>query len=65
LVEYKGLSLDSAARLVVMDKLVKAGGDGGVICLDKSGNVSMPFNTLAMFRGFARAGRGDRGVYLR
>jgi L-asparaginase / beta-aspartyl-peptidase len=63
LVEYKGLSLDSAARLVVMDKLVKAGGDGGVICLDKSGNVSMPFNTLAMFRGFARAD-GETGVFI-
>jgi L-asparaginase / beta-aspartyl-peptidase len=63
LVEYKGLSLDSAARLVVMDKLVKAGGDGGVICLDKSGNVSMPFNTLAMFRGYATAG-GQTGVFI-
>jgi L-asparaginase / beta-aspartyl-peptidase len=63
LVEYKGLSLDSAARLVVMDKLVKAGGDGGVICVDKTGNVSMPFNTLAMFRGFARAD-GQSGVFI-
>ena len=38
LMEYKGLTLRDASELVVNDKLVKAGGSGGVICLDKSGN---------------------------
>jgi beta-aspartyl-peptidase (threonine type) len=63
LMEYKGLSLDSASRLVVNDKLVKAGGSGGVICVDKSGNVSMPFNSEGMFRGFATSD-GNKGVYM-
>lgn len=63
LMEYKGLSLKEASELVVMDKLVKAGGSGGVICIDKAGNVSMPFNSKGMFRGYATAD-GEEAVYI-
>jgi beta-aspartyl-peptidase (threonine type) len=63
LMEYKGLSLKDASELVVMDKLVKAGGSGGVICVDKIGNISMPFNSEGMFRGFASAD-GKEGIFI-
>lgn len=63
LMEYKGLSLTDASELVVNDKLVKAGGSGGVISVDKNGNVSMPFNSLGMFRGFATA-EGKSGIFI-
>ncbi len=63
LMEYKGLSLKEASELVINDKLVKAGGSGGVICLDKYGNVSMPFNSDGMFRGFATAD-GKEGIFV-
>ena len=63
LMEYKGLSLRDASELVVNDKLVKAGGSGGVICVDKSGNISMPFNSMGMFRGFATAD-GKEGIFI-
>jgi beta-aspartyl-peptidase (threonine type) len=63
LMEYKGLGLREASDLVVNDKLVKAGGSGGVICVDKSGNISMPFNTSGMFRGFAIA-EGKEGIFI-
>jgi beta-aspartyl-peptidase (threonine type) len=63
LMEYKGLSLKDASGLVVNDKLVKAGGSGGVICLDRYGNVSMPFNSLGMFRGYATAD-GKEGIFI-
>jgi L-asparaginase / beta-aspartyl-peptidase len=63
LMEYKGLSLNDAARLVVMQKLVKAGGNGGVIGLDKSGNITMTFNSDGMFRGFA-TDDGKEGVFM-
>jgi beta-aspartyl-peptidase (threonine type) len=63
LMQYKGLSLKEASELVVNDKLVKAGGSGGVICVDKSGNVSLPFNSTGMFRGFATAD-GKEGVFI-
>ena len=52
LMEYKGLSLSQAAEIVVMDKLVKTGGDGGVIAIDKDGNIAMPFNTSGMYRAY-------------
>ena len=63
LMEYKGLSLKEASELVVNVKLVKAGGSGGVICIDRSGNISMPFNTEGMFRGFATAD-GKEGILI-
>lgn len=63
LMEYRGLSLKEASELVVNDKLVKAGGSGGVISVDKSGNISMPFNSSGMFRAFATAD-GKEGVFI-
>ena len=63
LMEYKGISLDSAARVVVKDKLVKAGGSGGVIAVDSRGNVSMPFNSEGMYRGFCTSD-GRKGIFI-
>ncbi len=63
LMEYKGLSLIEASELVVNEKLVKAGGSGGVICIDKLGNISMPFNSAGMFRAYANAD-GKQGVFI-
>jgi len=50
LIEYKGLSLKEACDFVVMDKLVKIAGEGGLIAIDKSGNIEMPFNSEGMYR---------------
>jgi len=50
LVEYKGMTVDDAAREVIFEKLVALNGDGGVIAMDRHGNISMPFNTLGMYR---------------
>jgi beta-aspartyl-peptidase (threonine type) len=50
--EYLDLPLLEAANSVVMDTLVKAGGEGGVIAMDARGNVAMPFNSLGMYRGY-------------
>lgn len=52
LMEYKGLSLEEACRMVVQDKLVKIGGEGGLIAVDYSGNISLPFNSEGMYRGW-------------
>jgi beta-aspartyl-peptidase (threonine type) len=51
LMEYKGLSLCEACDIVVMDKLVKLGGEGGLIAVDKNGNIELPFNSEGMYRG--------------
>jgi len=63
LMEYKGLSLCDAANLVVTDKLVKAGGDGGVIAVDKNGEVCLTMNTSGMFRAYAKS-TGESGVAI-
>jgi L-asparaginase / beta-aspartyl-peptidase len=49
--EYQGQPLAEAARTVVMDVLVRAGGEGGIIAMDERGNVAMPFNSPGMYRG--------------
>jgi L-asparaginase / beta-aspartyl-peptidase len=50
LMEYKNYSLVDAADEVINKKLTGLGGQGGVIAIDKSGNVAMPFNTDGMYR---------------
>jgi beta-aspartyl-peptidase (threonine type) len=50
LVEYRGLSLREAAQ-TVLDKVEKIGGKGGLIAIDRNGQVAMPFNTSGMYRG--------------
>lgn len=50
LMELKGLSVADAAKQVI-DEIGKMGGNGGIIALDKAGNVAMEFNTPGMYRG--------------
>lgn len=49
--EYSGKSLEEAARLVIWEKLDE--GDGGIIAVDKWGNISLEFSSPGMFRGEA------------
>jgi beta-aspartyl-peptidase (threonine type) len=56
LMDYAGLSLQEAADRVVMNKLVDQDASGGVVALDRDGNVAMVFNTEGMYRGFVKAG---------
>jgi beta-aspartyl-peptidase (threonine type) len=53
---YAGLSLEQAAGLVVQEALPAIGGRGGLVAVDRHGNVSMTFNTEGMYRGHARVG---------
>lgn len=55
LMKYKNMSLQDAANEVIMNKLKPIGGTGGVVCVDKNGNVAMPFNTEGMFRGYIKS----------
>lgn len=48
--KYSGHSLDNAANTVINDVLVKAGGDGGIIAIDKEGNIAAVFNSAGMYR---------------
>ena len=51
LMEFKGLSLQDAAHEVIHKRLLEIGGDGGLIAVDRNGNITMPFNTEGMYRG--------------
>ena len=56
-IAYRGVSLGEAAYDVVMNKLPRIAGRGGIVAVDAHGNVAMPFNTEGMYRGYARVGQ--------
>ena len=49
---YGDITLQEAVERVIMEKLPALGGKGGVIAIDKNGNISMIFNTVGMYRGY-------------
>jgi beta-aspartyl-peptidase (threonine type) len=51
LMEYRGMSLKEAAQSA-LDKVAKLGGTGGLIAIDRQGNITLPFNTAGMYRGY-------------
>lgn len=64
LIEYKNMTLNDAAELVINKKLVNAGGAGGIIGVDSKGNVSMSFNTNLMFRAYLKStGEKEIGIF--
>jgi L-asparaginase / beta-aspartyl-peptidase len=61
--EYGGMRVDRAARAGI-SKVEELGGDGGVIALDRRGNLAMPFNTEGMYRGYVtRDGEAVTKIY--
>jgi beta-aspartyl-peptidase (threonine type) len=63
LMEYKDLSLKQACDVVVHDKLVKLGGEGGLVAIDARGNIELPFNSEGMYRAWQHMG-GDENVKI-
>lgn len=55
LMEYKGMTLQEAASEVIQKKVPALGGDGGIVAIDKDGNVAMEFNTAGMYRATMNA----------
>ena len=43
-------------KKVIHEKLARLGGDGGVIGLTQSGEITMTFNSEGMYRGYRREG---------
>ncbi len=63
LMEYKGMNL-AQATAEVMKKVALLGGEGGLIAIDNQGNISAPFNTSSMFRGWINTvGEKYTGVF--
>jgi beta-aspartyl-peptidase (threonine type) len=55
MMEYKNVSVEQAANEIVNVKLEKQDGRGGLIAIDSKGNITMPFNTPGMYRGYVKA----------
>ena len=53
--KYLNESIEESANYVINEKLKKINASGGVIAIDKNANISMPFNTSGMFRGYIRS----------
>jgi L-asparaginase / beta-aspartyl-peptidase len=51
LMEYAGMKL-AAAACAVIEKVGALGGTGGLIAIDRDGNIALPFNTTGMYRGY-------------
>jgi beta-aspartyl-peptidase (threonine type) len=51
LMEYKNMSLHEACEEVVLKKLMKINGEGGLIGMDAEGNAALVFNCAGMYRG--------------
>lgn len=58
--EYQHKTLKEATTDVIQNKLTKLGGTGGIVALDKNGNMSFEFNTAGMYR----ASMNDKGELI-
>lgn len=60
---YRHESLASAAR-AALASVARLGGDGGLVAVDRRGNVAMPFNSQGMYRAcIDRRGRRTVAIY--
>ena len=58
------MSLAEAAKEVIQNKNPELGGNGGIIAIDRNGNVSMEFNTAGMYRAkMNQDGDLEIGIY--
>jgi beta-aspartyl-peptidase (threonine type) len=63
LMEHKNLSVKEASEEVIHKRILEIGGDGGLIAIDKNGNIAMPFNTEGMYRA-SKSSNGNEEVYI-
>ncbi len=52
MMEFGNMSLQQATNEMILKRLPALGGSGGLIAVDKAGNIAMPFNTEGMYRGY-------------
>lgn len=62
LVEYRGLTVAEASRVVIHDKIKPAGGEGGAIVLDARGNLAFTYSSEGMYRGYVTRDGAERAL---
>lgn len=60
--KYKGIDLETAAKETI-ERLTEIGGEGGLIAVDASGKVTLPFNSDGMYRGYLCDGEPHIEIY--
>ena len=60
--KYLGESLEEAAKYIIHTELNSEAGNGGLVSVDKDGNIAMEFNSTGMYRGFLYKNEGTTGV---
>ncbi len=63
LMEFKNLSVADASEEVIHKRILEIGGDGGLIAVDKNGNIAMPFNTEGMYRA-SKTSEGNEEILI-
>jgi L-asparaginase / beta-aspartyl-peptidase len=51
LMKHRGMTLQEAAQ-AALDAVKELGGTGGLIAIDRNGDIALPFNTNGMYRGY-------------
>jgi beta-aspartyl-peptidase (threonine type) len=65
LMKYRNLNLNEACERVVGVTLLEMGGEGGLIAVDRMGNVALPFNSEGMYRAWVTHNRPPQVVIYR
>ncbi len=52
---YQGASLEEAAGAMIHGEMAQLGGGAGLCAVDREGNVTLPYNTEGMYRGWITA----------
>lgn len=60
--KYLKEPVEKAADHIIYTELNVKAGEGGLIAVDKEGNIAMPFNTTGMFRGYLYKEKGNPSV---
>lgn len=63
MMEFGKMKLKAASDEMIMKRLPALGGDGGLIAVDKEGNIAMPFCTEGMYRGYIKSS-GEKVVKI-
>lgn len=60
---YQHKTLSESTHEILFDELLPAGGTGGLIGIDKDGNIVMDFNTTGMYRAY-KLSTGEQGSFI-
>lgn len=60
MMRYGNYPLEEAAHKTIFEHQMALGGEGGLIAVDQSGNIALPFNSEGMYRAWVRRGEAPQ-----